>query len=127
MIYPPLFAICAADSTVQSLLGSSPCRVHMFGQVVGTTTKPYCVWQVIGGNPENFLAGVPDADSWSVQVDVYATTASDAREAATALRDAIEPHAYVTSWRGEERDSTTKAYRCSFDVDFITEREITST
>lgn len=126
MIYPPLFATCAADAMVQATFGESPCRVYLFGQAMAATgglpAKPYAVWQVIGGLPENYISEVPNTDNWSVQVDVYADTATAAREGATALRNAIEPYAHVTSWRGEDRDIDTKNYRCSFDVDWITSR-----
>jgi len=74
MMYPPIFAVCSSNPGVQAALGSSPCRVFMFGHAPQGTTKPYAVWQLIGGSPENYLATRPDADNWSLQIDVYATT-----------------------------------------------------
>jgi len=121
-MYPPIFAVCSSNPGVQAALGSSPCRVFMFGHAPQGTTKPYAVWQLIGGSPENYLATRPDADNWSLQIDVYATTGELARSAAQSIRDAIEPVSYVIGWRGESRDTETKNYRVSFDVDWITNR-----
>ncbi len=54
---------------------------------------------------------------------MYAKTLTAARAACfSAIRDAIEPSAYVTSWRGESRDPDTNNYRYSFDVDVIVTR-----
>ena len=40
----------------------------------------------------------------------------DTGAVAEALRDAIEPNAHITSWRGDSRDTETKLYRYSFDL-----------
>jgi len=119
---PPIFATCAASSEVVDALGSDPVRLFQFGQAPQNVVKPYAVWQTIGGAPENYITGVPDIDQLSLQVDVYATTAADAREAAIALRDAIEPVAHVVGWRGEDREPETQLYRISFDVDWFVHR-----
>ena len=68
------------------------------------------------------LACRPDVDRATIQVDVWAKTASSARSVAEALRDAIELDCYITAWRGESRDPETKNYRFSFDCDWIVER-----
>lgn len=129
MIYPPIFAVCNASPAVQAELGN-PCRFYPFGRAEnddgGRPQRPYAVWQVVSGVPENYLGCLPDADNWTLQVDVYAATAKQARDAATALRNAIEPEAYVTAWRGESVDAETRNYRCSFDVDWIDHRDPTS-
>lgn len=125
-MYPPIFETVSADSDVQTNLGSSPCRFYPFGEAPQNVAKPYAVWQFISGSPENYLGQVPDIDSMSLQIDVYATTASNARDVAQALRDAIEPHAHIISWRGEDRDTETRNYRVSFDVDWLVSREAVS-
>ncbi|GAA3721134.1 DUF3168 domain-containing protein [Oceanisphaera sediminis] len=116
---PPIFNVCAADPAVTALLGTGPVRLFPFGEAPQGTVYPYATWQVITGSPENYLAGRPDADGYTLQVDVYAGTGSDARAVTRSLRDAIEPHAYITRWGGEERDTETKAYCRSFDIDWI--------
>jgi len=122
MSYPPIFEVCAADGAVTALLGSNPTRLYLFGEAPQNVVSPYAVWQSIGGNPENYLGNVPDVDRHSLQIDVYGNSANDVRSVVESLRDAIEPVAYVTGWRGEARDTETKKYRASFDVDWIVKR-----
>ncbi|WP_085696275.1 DUF3168 domain-containing protein [Pseudomonas sp. B26(2017)] len=114
----PIFTVCAADTAVLELLGASPTRLYPFGEAPEGVAKPYAVWQLVGGSPENYLAQRPDVDGFSLQVDVYACSPSDAREVRDALRDAIESHAYITRWGAEGRDQETGNYRLSFDVDW---------
>jgi len=121
-MYPPIFATCKADAGVTALLGSSPCRLYLFGEAPQNVAKPYAVWQSVGGQPANYLCQRPDSDRFSLQVDVYADTASAAREVAIAISYAIETSAHVTAWRGESREQETKDYRSSFDVDWFISR-----
>lgn len=121
-MFPPVFATAAASSAVTTLLGTNPVRLYLFGEAPQGVTKPYAVWQTVSGFPENYLGQVPNADHWTVQIDVYAITASSARSVAQALRDAFEPVAYVTDWRGETRSAETNLYRYGFDVAWIKKR-----
>ena len=118
---PPIFTIVSADSGVTALLGTDPVRFFPFGQAPDETDMPYAVWQIVSGSPENHLNDVPNIDSWLVQVDVYAMRGSTARTVAEALRDAIEPEAYITAWRGESKEYDN-VFRYSFDVEFLTGR-----
>ena len=115
-MHPPIFAVCAAVPAVTDLLGTAPTRLYPFGEAPQRTALPYAVWQIIGGAPDNYLGGLPDIDEFSLQVDVYAATGSSASAVATALRDAIEPHAYITRWGQQETDSDTGHRRINFDV-----------
>ena len=117
-MYPPLFAICAADSTLTALIGTNPVRCFPFEEAKQGVALPYMVWQVIAGIPENYINQAPDTDNVVVQVDIYGATVASARDVAIAARDAIEPHAHITSWRGESQDEETKLYRVSFDVEW---------
>lgn len=126
MIYPPIFATCNADGAVQAQLGS-PCRLFPFGQAEGVNggppERPYAVWRTVSGSPENYLGDLPDADTWTIQIDVFSGSAYASREGAKALRNAIEPVAHVVNWNGEDIDPVTKNYRCSFTVDWLNDRE----
>ena len=122
MMYPPIFTICNADPAVQAVLGGAPVRLYPFGEAEDEVEKPYATWQGIGGAPENYLDQPPDIDSFALQVDVYGRTAEDARAAAKAIRDAIEPHAQITRWNGEDKDTATGLYHYSFDVDWWVNR-----
>lgn len=118
----PIFAVCAASQAVNSLIGGDTLRLYPFGLQDDNVIYPYAVWQNITGSPENYLAQRPDADFFTLQVDAYADTVDEVIAVATALRDAIEPHAHITRWGGQERDPETKRYRYSFDVDWIVNR-----
>lgn len=120
---PPIFQICSQSAVVTALLGSGTnLRLYSFGEAPESVAKPYAVWQLVSGAPENCLAGRPDADGITLQVDVYGTTSTSVRQVRDAIRDAIELSAYVTRWGGEARDSVTKNYRTGFDVDWIVPR-----
>lgn len=125
-MFPPVFEVVSADSDVQSNLGSSPCRFYPFGEAPQNVTSPYGVWGVVTGTPENYVNQVPDLDTWVVQIEVFAKTASAARDAAEAVRNVIEPLAHIVAWRGESRDAETRLYRYSFDVDWMVSRETQS-
>lgn len=121
-MFPPIFQVCAADSAVTAILGSSPVRFYPFGEAPQGVQLPYAVWQSIGGEPQNYINERPDIDRFAVQIDVYADAATPARAVAKALRDAIEPNAHITRWGGEWREPETKSYRISFDCDWWTPR-----
>lgn len=123
-MYPPIFAVAAATPAVTALIGTNPVRIYLFGEATQATAKPYAVWQMVFGNPENYLAGVPDTDSYGIQIDVYGNTAAQSRNVARALRDAFEAgdQAYVTGWNGEFKESETNLYRYSFTVEWFVYR-----
>lgn len=119
---PPIFAAIVAHAPAFALLGGDIVRVFAFGLAPEDTTKPYVTWQVITGSPENYLANRPDIDGYTLQVDVWADDGQIARDVAAAVRDAIEPYAYIVRWGGESRDPDTRAYRLSFDVSWFVHR-----
>ncbi len=125
-MFPPLFATLLAKPAVTAIFGTSPMRVYPFGEAPakGTTgyLLPYAVFQGVSGVPSNYLGEVPDSDDFTQQIDVYAVTLTAARNGAKAIRDAIEPVAYIAGWNGENKDPDTGNFRYSFDVDWITLR-----
>lgn len=121
-MHPPIFTVCSADAGVTALLGAAPCRLYPFGLAPQNPVKPYAVWQIVTGSPENYINQLPDTDSWTLQVDVYATSTDDARAVVKVLRDAIEPKAHITRWHDESRDPETKNYRFGFDCDWWVNR-----
>lgn len=121
-MFPPLFAIAAADPTVRALLGPTNVRLFPFGEANETSVKPYAVWQTVYGSPENAMSEAPDMDSFGTQIDVYATTAEQARDVARALRDALQNVAHISSYNGESREPVTRDFRYSFTVDWFVER-----
>ena len=124
MMFPPVFEVAYQSNRVRDLLGTLPTRLYPFAEAPPDPEIPYAVWQLISGIPENFLNQVPDADSWSVQLDIYASSAAQTREVAKALRDAFEPVCHIIGWGFEGRDAETKLYRRSFDMDWIERRVV---
>ena len=122
MKYPPIYAAASADPAVTALLGTAPVRFYLFGLAPDKPAGTYCVWQVITGSPDNYLAGRPDVEAYGLQVDVYATTAAAARAAGHAIEFAIELSSRITGYNGESRDAETKLYRYSFNVDWVVHR-----
>jgi hypothetical protein len=121
-MFPPIFQVAAADPGVTALLGTDPVRLYPFGEAPEGTALPYAVWQLVSGSPENYLAGRPDMDGFTLQIDVYAAAGASARAVGEALRNAIELRAHITRWGGESKDKETGRYRLSFDVDWLTPR-----
>lgn len=121
-MFPPVFETLNASAPVVALLGAAPLRVFVPGEAPQETKQNYLTWQIVSGLPENYIGQVPDTDTHTVQLDIYAATLSDARAIAKVVRDAIEPVAYVTGWLGESRELDTRLYRVSFQVDWITNR-----
>lgn len=121
-MFPPLFSTLNASTPVKTLLGSSPLRVFPAGEAPQDVTLPYGVFQTVFGIPELFLGQISDMDVYTVQIDVYATTLTSARNCASAIRTALEPVAYITSLSEPAKDPTTNHYRYSMDVDFHTPR-----
>lgn len=120
-MFSPVSDLVRDNAAVQAVFGN-PARIDSFGNSPQDGAKPYAVHQVVGGSPENYLAGLPDLDSLIVQVDVYARAPQDTKRGVEALVGALEPVAYVTSWNGEFFEPDTKLYRISFTVEFITPR-----
>ena len=123
-MYPALFPAVAASTACVALLksGTGPIRFYQFGTAPQNVVKPYVVWQRVFGAPQNYLASRPDIDSFSVQIDTYATSADQARTVAAALRDALEGVGHITSWLGESQDPDTKNYRFAFQFETWTHR-----
>ncbi len=115
----PLFIVCAANSGVKALLGSGPTRLYPAGQAPQGTLKPYATWQVVSGNPLNYLAGAPDTDDYRLQVDVYADDPDTVNQVANAIMTAIQDQAYVLNYNGDGRDKATGDFYFGFDIGWI--------
>lgn len=119
----PIFAVCKQDATVKSLLeDDGVLRLFMFGLAPQDVKKPYAVWQVVSGSPENYLHCRPTWEQHALQIDVYADSATEARTISAAIEKAIELDCYITGYNAESRDPETKNYRSGFDVNWITYR-----
>jgi Protein of unknown function (DUF3168). len=116
----PIYRRCIEDERVRALLSDGDdIRLYPFSEKDDDVVYPYVVWQGVSGLPENYLGTRPDVDTYSIQIDVYADTATNATEVAEAIRYAIETHSNITRYGSMTRDSDSKRYRYSFDVDWM--------
>lgn len=115
----PIFSVCVANGGVKAVLGSNPTRLYPAGQAPQGVIKPYATWQVISGNPLNYLAGAPDTDDYRLQVDVYANDPDTVNVVANAIMSAIQDQAYVLNYNGDGRDKETGDYYFGFDIGWI--------
>ncbi len=116
---PPVFTILNASNPVKALLGNKPLRVFPFGSAPPNVARPYATYSTVNGLPENYLGQVPDIDNIGTQVDIWADTVASCNSVAETVRDALEPHAHMTSFAGSERDFETNLFRCRMDFDFF--------
>lgn len=114
-----IFTLIAGNPACTALLGSNPVRFYPFTTAPQAGAKPYAVWQLVNGNPHNLLACPAPLDQYTVQLDVYAKRADEARRIAVALRAALEAdnHYTMTNWAREDYEPDTQLYRVSFDAD----------
>lgn len=115
MIFDTIFPLLSDAPGVTNIIGSSPVRIYE-GAAPQDVTRPYAVFQIVGGAPENYQDGVPGMDSFRFQIDAYANGRTEARELALAIRDAIEPHHHMlSSPMGPIFEPDTKLFRYILD------------
>jgi hypothetical protein len=119
---PPIFTTLQASATVRSLLGARP-RVYRFGEAPQNDSKPYAVWQIVSGVPENTLSETPSIDRDSIQIDVYSKTDAEIEDIAIAIRDQMETVTHMTAFRTPPREADTRLYRISMDFDYWLPRQ----
>ena len=115
---PNIFEIITSYPIATGLLGTNPTRFYPFGRSADKSPKPYAVYQVYNGVPENYMDKVPDIDNHGTQIDIYADTADSCSQVFTAIRDALEPHFHMTGFAVPEQDADTDEFhaRLEFDV-----------
>ena len=98
-------------------------RIYRHGHSPAQGVRPYLVWMLVAGVPDNNLSGLPPSDRMTVQVDCWHPTDNGVEALATAVRDALEPHGHLTAIPMDTRDmSETRLYRISLQFDFFTVR-----
>lgn len=125
-----LFAICAADSTVASLLSDgTTTRLFPAGNSPQGQTRPYATYCTVGGRPVNSMDLPSRADNERIQLDAWADDPDSAAAIAAALRAALENTASQVSagvgirtvaFNGQSFDEESRLYRDGFDVSFWT-------
>lgn len=115
---PALFTILNNTIPVNVLLGKNPLRVYPWNRAPQKPIKPYAVYGVYNGISENYLGNVPDIDNKGTQLTIFADTADSAQACYIAIRDALEPHAHMTSFNTPDLDEDTDLYSCRMEFDF---------
>lgn len=119
---PPIFTILNSSTAVRLLLGSNPLRIYPWGRAPSNVRKPYGVYAVYNANPENYLGQVPDIDNKGTQLNLYADTAESLENTYTAVRNALEPYAHMTSFSTPDLDADTDLFSCIMEFDFWEDR-----
>lgn len=117
---PPVFAALNV-SAVNAFVG---------GRIFQTranqdTTRPYIVWQIVGGGPDNNLSCDPEFDDARVRVWCYTPDTAGsaaARNLALAARDALEAVTHVIFGPIDDYESDTKLYVWIMDAEFFDNR-----
>lgn len=126
---PQVFPLLRDSAAVTAIIGSNPVRCYRHGSAPQGVTAPYVTWYVVTGTPENSLEALPRVDSYSVQVDCWSdntgTGSTGVETLAEAVRDAIEPYAYMTALAVNDRDPETMRYRIGMTFTFWPRRAST--
>lgn len=116
-MFPNIYATLLEDNAVTSIIGSNPMRAYRHGSAPQDTSKPYIVYSIISGVPENNLSAVPNVDKYSIQVDCYHQTDSGVQSLTIAVRNSLESIGYMTNIPVDEREPETKLFRITMDFD----------
>lgn len=115
---PPIFALIKANGPCTALLGTNPVRFYPCGRAPKDPPKPYGVYSVYNALPENQLSGTPQIDNKGTQVDLYAEKEDGLKALFLAVRDALEPHAHMTSYSTPSPDNETALFSARLEFDF---------
>lgn len=118
MINPQLFTLLNASVQVKLNLGANPLRVYPWDRAPENVKKPYAVYAIYNGLPENYLAGRPDIDNKGTQINIYADSAESLEKCFIAVRDALELHAHMTNFSTPAQDADTNLFSCRMEFDF---------
>lgn len=125
-MFPPVFSLLttgSAGAAVKAIVGTSPPQIWEDVQPQDHATKrPYIVWSVIGGVPENYLDQVPTMDSGRVRIGIWSTSVTERRNLMAAVRAAIEPSAHMVGIPVGTYEPETKLYGYWMDFQFWVSR-----
>lgn len=122
MRYPSIFPAVANDAKCTAILGTNPTRLWAYGMAPDNEARPYAVYRLISGEPNNTLSCVPQDDRVTLQISCYARTDQECRDMIEALRDVIETMGYITGWSNDGIDKDTRLFTRGFFADFIVAR-----
>jgi hypothetical protein len=121
-MFPPVLTTLKASQAVKDIVGTNPPRIYRHGRAPDDVTRPYLVWFMVTGNPENTLSELPAVDRQQIQIDCYHPTDTGIESLAKAVRDAIEPHAHMVGQPVDLRERETGLYRIALTFDWFVDR-----
>lgn len=116
---PPIFPILSVAPAVTAILGTSPTRIYPYGRAPQDVAKPYVVYSLLEGTPENYIGDLPDADTKYTQISIYAENPSSVDALFIAIRNALEPYCHMTGYRTLDREAQTDLYGVAMDFDYL--------
>lgn len=117
---PLIYTWLSASAPVVALVGD---RIYRHGHSPAQGDRPYLVWMLVAGVPDNNLSDLPPSDRMTVQVDCWHPTDNGVEALATAVRNALEPRGHMTAIPVDTRDmGETQLYRISLQFDFFVVR-----
>lgn len=125
MMYAPIYALALTTPAVVAVLGDGDggLKLWPFDEAPKDAPLPYVTWQNIGGVPNNNVSDRPDADHFSIQINVWGESSAQMWTVANAMRDIMEVDGRtIVRWGNTVKDAETKAFGYDFDADWITYR-----
>jgi hypothetical protein len=116
---PNIYSILRANATVLSTVST---RIYRHGAAPQDVVKPYVTWFVVTGMPEIQISGTPCADMDTIQIDVWHETDTGVETLAYAVRAALDTAKFANRMIQDLRETDTRLYRISFEVDVIQSR-----
>ena len=112
----PVYDLLRLDAGVIAIVGT---RIYAAGAMPPETAMPALTYQVITGQPENYLDGVPTIERQRVQVDAWAAGLAAAEQLQSAARVAVIAGGrnVCISNNGHDYEPETKRYRASRDYE----------
>jgi len=115
---PPVYQTLMASPV--GAMATGGIRRH---NVAGQSAKaPYITWFLLSSVPENQLSGLPPVDRATVQIDCWHRDDAGVEALATAVRDAVEPHAHLTSIPIDDWEPETRLFRIGLQFDWLLPR-----
>lgn len=113
----PLLFLMLNTPALKAVLGTD-LRLHIAGDVPQSPVAPYATFQLVSDVPDNNLINNASSSRYTMQIDVWAKSQSQARTIAALIRRTLRPHAYMT-FKLEDFDKDTDLKRTSQTFDFM--------
>lgn len=115
---PPVYAALMADPAVSGMTAG---RIR---QDVGNPDEgaPYIVWRLLSAVPEMTTQRRAPADRCSISIDVFARDEEEREALTAAARHALEPHGPILTIQSLGKDTETRLWRMTFDMDWFINR-----